>query len=393
MPGLFPSEWSEPIKWSEEKKKKEQAKRTQAFPTASNYDPNKPRYEKVKEVVPYYKPDIYPPLNDYIPMDKTPKAAPSLKPIPVPRVAVKQTSLKTSEQLDNGLKARDILQEERRLLSIPKEELCEEDYELPDFLKDPKYGIMVEDKTVVANETEATEPTIDDWSEEERTQFFFNALVTAAKDIKEQVEDIKKAGLCDGNGAAKQDILRFLQTFSNLGSIVIIEFHRTFGNESNDERINQLKKLIYDRESLTNSLIEKYQSINCKDTEVVCRGQELLNIFVSLGEYFSGVNDLFAKIMEDCGPKDVAEVLKNNRDISGFKYINTSSTKVLLIRIPEKLYLKSGYKSIEGLIKTMEQKGVVVAAVPASLNLYEIKGEDLAKLDLNRISKINGEIS
>ena len=58
------------------------------------------------------------------------------------------------------------------------------------------------------------------------------------------------------------------------------------------------------------------------------------------------------------------------------------------LKIPEKLFKHSGYKSVEPMMERLEQMGVIVAAVPESINLYEISESDLNNIELIKVSDL-----
>lgn len=295
---------------------------------------------------------------------------------PIQRAVVKPMVSK-NEFDPGGMRTEAALDQVNKYCSIPDDEKCDGNYDLPEFLKDPKFGIANDDEVVVSSGGYVSD----------ETRAFLDLLENVEKDLVKQIKFMKESGCGVGtDGAPKATIINFLESFCRVGDIVRNKFDNMFP-ASNDEKVNILKGVIKDREDLTNRWLHKYKGVDCADEEMIGDGQEMLDIFFSLHGSFSMILKLFREIIENRCPDDIAEIVQQNSNVKDYKFIDTSSTKLLLIKIPEKLFLKSGYKSIEKLMAELEKKGVVVAAVPESLNLYEIKDEDLKKLDLSKVSK------
>ena len=70
----------------------------------------------------------------------------------------------------------------------------------------------------------------------------------------------------------------------------------------------------------------------------------------------------------------------------GMRFMDISNAKLLLVQIPEDLYLRDGYNSVMEMMETMKQNGVVVVAIPETCNLMTITEEDLMKMDLLKVN-------
>jgi len=114
--------------------------------------------------------------------------------------------------------------------------------------------------------------------------------------------------------------------------------------------------------------------------------EEILKIF----KLFINYSHTLESHIKGMVPANCMNVMFDEESV-GMKYMDISDAKILLVQIPEKLYLKEGYKSLERMMATLQKSGVVVVAVPETVNLINITEEDLSKLDLVKINDIRKE--
>lgn len=166
------------------------------------------------------------------------------------------------------------------------------------------------------------------------------------------------------------------------------EVDRLLEELNNTSSEDKLKQTMYKIQTVNKNLIETIQTL---ENAFIGEGErvgkkELLGLLKQFLIYSQTLESNFKEMV----PANYMNLVVDEHAI-GMKYIDISSAKILLVQIPEKLYLKEGYKSLEQMMKTLKQSGVIVVAVPESVNLVNIKEEDLKKLDLFRINRIKNK--
>lgn len=176
------------------------------------------------------------------------------------------------------------------------------------------------------------------------------------------------------------NVATFLHAFS-------VAVERVFAHEMNDIRVVQLQTAIQQHKIIIDNTLNKYAKLGNNDT--ACDGNGLLDIYRSLYGFNLRIDGLFTDIVKHGCPDYIADVLKSNGHVTDYKFVDKSNAKMLLVKIPEKLFKHSGYKSVEPMMERLEQMGVIVAAVPESINLYEVSEKDLNSMELMKVSDFN----
>ncbi|MEK0337727.1 MAG: hypothetical protein QQN41_09880 [Nitrosopumilus sp.] len=122
---------------------------------------------------------------------------------------------------------------------------------------------------------------------------------------------------------------------------------------------------------------------NLPNEESTVTKEQLIKLMHNFSNYSHELEICFKNIISCRGSHNVDQ----NPFIS-LKSIDITKAKIILVQIPEKLYLKEGYKSLDKLMKAMKTHGITIVAVPETLNLVDITEKDLEELDLVKISEM-----
>ena len=156
-------------------------------------------------------------------------------------------------------------------------------------------------------------------------------------------------------------------------------------NDSSEVKTRQMMKMMTVINENLDKNIKTLQNSPTVDGDKVSK-KDLLKLLKVFANYSHALEDYFNKM----SPANCVKMVIDEQSV-GMKYLDISEAKILLIQIPEKLYLRDGYRSLEQMMETLRESGIIVVAVPESVNLVNITEKDLKKLDLFKINKIKNE--
>ena len=153
-------------------------------------------------------------------------------------------------------------------------------------------------------------------------------------------------------------------------------------NDSSDIKARQVMKMMTVINGNLDKNIKILQNSSTVDGDTVSK-KDLLELLQVFADYSHTLENYFHNMV----PADCVNMIVDEQSV-GMKYVNISNAKILLVQIPEKLYLRDGYRSLEQMMETLKESGIIVVAVPESVNLVNITEKDLKKLDLFKINEI-----